>query len=293
MIISNIIGGLGNQMFQYAVGRALSLQHGQPLRLNVSDFTGYGLHQGFELKRVFDCPTEIATDNDIRRILGWQFSPLIRRFVMRPGFSKIRYAAFVAEPHFHYWHGINNIPSDSYLSGYWQSERYFNSVAAQIRNDFLFKKPLENKNLELQEKIKSVNSVSLHVRRGDYVKNIKTSAEHGICSIDYYNNSINRISQRVSNPHFFIFSDDINWVKYNLTINYPFTYVSHNSGVESFNDMHLMSLCNNNIIANSSFSWWGAWLNSNPEKIIISPMKWFQSKKYNTDDLIPTNWDKL
>jgi hypothetical protein len=293
MIITHIIGGLGNQMFQYATGRALSLECNVPLRLDVSRFADFGLHQGFELQRVFDCPVEIVGEAEVRGILGWQFYPRIRRLLACPSLAVFRCSAFVVEPHFHYWPGIKNIPRDCYLVGYWQSEKYFQDAISTIRADFTFKSPLTNRNAELAEQIRQVSAVSLHVRRGDYVKNPETNATHGLCSLDYYLVAIQYIAERVERPHFFIFSDDMDWVKDNLKIGFPCQYVDHNQRAESYNDMRLISLCRYHIIANSSFSWWGAWLSLNPNKIVIAPARWFNTSKIKTRDLTPELWIRL
>lgn len=289
MVITNLIGGLGNQMFQYAAGRALSLERGVPLRLDVSGFANYELHQGFELQRLFNCSADIASETDVRGILGWQFLPVIRQVVSRPGMGALRRKTLVMEPHFQYWSGIKNVPSDCYLAGYWQSHKYFTEVAAQIREDFSFRLPLEHKNAELAKQIGKTNAVSLHVRRGDYVHNTKNSGVYEQCSLDYYKASIRHVADRVIEPHFFVFSDDITWVKKNIKIDFLHHYVEHNKGAESYNDMRLMSLCAHHIIANSSFSWWGAWLNPRTNKIVITPKKWF-SNYINSRDLIPSEW---
>lgn len=292
MVITNLIGGLGNQMFQYAAGRALSLERGIPLRLDISDFANYELHQGFELQRVFNCTADIANETDVRRTLGWQFMSSVRRVVSRSSMAALRRKAFVIEPHFHYWPGIKNVPSDCYLMGYWQSEKYFLAAAAQIRKDFSFRSPLEHANSEFSKQIDQTCAVSLHVRRGDYVHNSKTAATYELCSLDYYNASIRHVAERVHNPNFFIFSDDITWAKSNLKIDYPSQYVEHNHGAGSYNDMRLMSLCKHNIIANSSFSWWGAWLNPSFEKIVVAPKQWFASQT-DLRDLFPKDWVTL
>jgi hypothetical protein len=148
---------------------------------------------------------------------------------------------------------------------------------------------LSSYNADLVEQISKVNAVSLHVRRGDYVQNAKTNANHGVCSLDYYRAAIQNILERVEAPSFFIFSDDIPWVKEHLVLDIPCRYVDHNQGVESYNDMRLMSLCRHHIIANSSFSWWGAWLNPDPQKIVIAPQKWFANDNI-VDDLFPPEW---
>ncbi len=292
MIISNLIGGLGNQMFQYAAGRALSLQRKQPLLLDVSGFANYELHQGFELQRVFGCPIIIASTKEVQKVLGWQANPLIKQRLTTPRWTLLRGDNFVVEPHFQYWAGIQQVPPSAYLQGYWQSEKYFQELAAIIRADFAFKLPLNLKNAQLSQKISQVNAVSLHIRRGDYVQNPVTLATHGLCRLAYYQAAIQTIADSVLEPYFFIFSDDMAWVKANLKISLPYQYIDHNQGMESYNDMRLMSLCQHHIIANSSFSWWGAWLNSSLNKIVIAPKQWFVHDE-NTCDLLPQNWITL
>jgi len=292
MVISQLIGGLGNQMFQFAAARSLALKRGTTLSLDISGFAGYGLHQGFELKRIFDCAAEIATAKDVRNILGWQYSTFVRRVLSHPRFAMFRRNGFVVEPHFQYWQELSNVVPECYLVGYWQSEKYFADVAEQIRLDFTFQIPMNVLNATLAQKISSVNAVSLHVRRGDYVNNPKTTATHGLCSLDYYSDAIQHISQHVPQPYFFVFSDDIAWAKDNLPIEFPHQYVEHNHAGESYNDMRLMSLCRHHIIANSSFSWWGAWLNQSTDKIVVAPRRWFASET-STQDLIPRDWQRI
>ncbi|MDD5333374.1 MAG: alpha-1,2-fucosyltransferase [Rhodoferax sp.] len=292
LIISQIIGGLGNQMFQFAAGRALSIERGQALHLDISGFADYRLHQGFELARIFAGQFEIATGAEVRRALGWQFSPVVRRVIERPGMSWLRRPSLVVEPHFHYWTGLNSVPSNCYLKGYWQSQKYFGKHASVLRSDFTFKALNNRQNDNTIEEINRVNAVSVHVRRGDFLTNPTTQAKHGICSIEYYRDAIGYVLQRIERPYFFVFSDDMDWVKGNLKIDAPCQYVDRNHGAESYIDMYLMSLCKHNIIANSSFSWWGAWLNSNPEKIVLAPKNWFVHP-IDTRDLIPENWSVL
>ncbi len=292
MIISKIIGGLGNQMFQYAAGRALSLKRGQPLRLDVAGFVGYGLHHGFELQRVFDCQPVIADESDVRSILAWQFSSGIRRLVARQSLSVFRRKSYIVEPHFHYWPEINDVPQNCYLDGYWQSDKYFQGVSSVIRKDFTFKSPLADRNAEIAEHISQLNSVSLHIRRGDYATDPNTNATHGLCSLDYYREAVQYVADRIKQPYIFVFSDDIVWVKDNLKMDLPCQYIDHNHGTESYNDMRLMSMCRHHIIANSSFSWWGAWLNPSKEKIVVAPQKWFVNNN-NVRDLFPRGWVTL
>jgi hypothetical protein len=279
-------------MFQYAAGRALSLRSSSALVLDTSGFESYGLHQGFELQRVFSHSFDIASRKDVRRVLGWQSPAIIRRIVSRRPFAIFCRQRFVVEPHFHYWSGINDLKTDCYLSGYWQSEKYFADAAQQIRADFTFRLPLEGGNAELAGQMSHAASVSLHVRRGDYASNPKTSATHGLCSLEYYRAAIRHVAERVPQPRFFVFSDDIAWVQANLNIEFPCVHVQHNRGAESYNDMRLMSLCRHHIIANSSFSWWGAWLNQGTDKIVVAPQQWF-ARQTDVRDLFPAGWVTL
>lgn len=293
MIIANIIGGLGNQMFQYATGRALALARGQSLRLDIAGFAEYGLHQGFELQRIFHCDAEIATIADVRRILGWRAVPFIKRVLARPDFGALRNRGFVVEPHFHYWPGIRSVPDASYLHGYWQSEKYFIDASAVLRADFTFKQPMSRDNTAWADRIGRCTAVSLHVRRGDYASDPRTHATHGLCPLDYYHAAMRHVTECVEKPEFFVFSDDIAWARSNLDISFPVHYIDHNRAEESYNDMRLMSLCQHHILANSSFSWWGAWLNPRPDKVVVAPARWFANGNRSVDDLLPDGWVRL
>lgn len=269
MVIAHLIGGLGNQMFQYAAARALSSAKKETLLLDTSSFASYTLHQGFELSKLFAGEICIARDTDVKHVLGWQTAPRIRNYLHRPKLAWLRKASLIIEPSFHYWSGLQRAPDDCYLMGYWQSERYFFDVAEEVRKDFTFKLDMSPQNIETADKIRNTNAVSLHVRRGDYVNN----SVYATCTRDYYRTAILHLSKHVNAPTFFVFSDDIDWVKNNLDIDFPLHYVNHNKGSESYNDMRLMSMCQHNIIANSSFSWWGAWLNPSADKVVVAPKK--------------------
>lgn len=296
MIISHIIGGLGNQMFQYAAGRALALRNQAELKLDVSDFIDYDLHQGFELCRLFDIDVRMATVEDKSNLLGWQASPRVRKMLKRTKlFSCLEKRTWVKEPHFNYWSGLREVGDMAYIEGYWQSEKYFLEIEDRLRKDFIFPQPFSKKNAEIARKIEQVTAVSLHIRRGDYLSNANSTAIHGLCSLGYYQAAIQYIVAHVNSPCFFVFSDDIVWAKENLKLPFPCQFIDHNEGVESYNDMRLMSLCQHHIIANSSFSWWGAWLNSNVEKMVIAPKHWFVSEVMQAQavDIYPEKWIKL
>jgi hypothetical protein len=293
MIVSRLIGGLGNQMFQYAAGRALALERNEDFFVDIFDFKNYTLHNGYELDKPFESMPLIADGNLLKRNLGWQFSPLLRKLRLHPSFSKFT-RNNIQEPHFQYWNGLKSTPSPCYISGYWQSEKYFSDFAPTIRSDFRFRPFSSSLNRDLAAKISSVTAVGVHIRRGDYASNPKTTSTHGLCTLEYYRSAIEKISTSVANPYFFFFSDDIPWVRESLSIgDHPHAFISNNQGLASYNDMHLMSLCKHNIIANSSFSWWGAWLNANPSKIVCAPRSWFAAPHMKTDDLIPSTWHRL
>jgi hypothetical protein len=292
MVVSQIIGGLGNQMFQYATGRALALKRGTEFYLDISCFDRYKLHQGFELMRIFECSGKIVSERQTRHILDWQRTPLFLRTLTRPQLAMFRRKGLVVEPHFHYWSELDNVETECFLVGYWQSEKYFSDASSNIRMDFRFKEPMNKSNEEMAKKISTNNAVSLHVRRGDYANNAVIKATHGLCSQEYYQNAIEYMARKIIQPYFYVFSDDIDWVKNNLTLNFPHQYVDQNYGVESYNDMRLMSLCQHHIIANSSFSWWGAWLNPNPGKIVITPQNWFANGN-RVVDLHPHSWVQM
>jgi len=292
MIIAHLIGGLGNQMFQYAASRALSLKRNLPLYLDVQDFKDYALHNGYELSRVFNLNTKIAGKSELKEVLGWRRYTSIRKKLYRPQLSKFRGMRMFVDTQFFSWHQINEVPNSCYLMGNWQTEQYFKDFQAEIRADFSFKIPPVGCNVSLIKSISNEMAVSLHVRRGDYVANPSTLAFHGLCPQDYYQRAIEYISANIVDPVFYIFSDDISWARENLNLKHPCHYVDHNKGDESYNDMRLMSLCKHHIIANSSFSWWGAWLNPMPEKIVIAPQKWVISN-FDTSDIVPIDWIKI
>ena len=162
-----------------------------------------------------------------------------------------------------------------------------------MRREFVIKYQQDAQSQMFSDRIQSTESVSLHVRRADYIQNALTNKIHGTCDQDYYDRAIRYIAERVIDPHFFIFSDEPEWVKENLKIDFPMTVVDCNDASRNYEDLRLMSTCKHNIIANSSFSWWGAWLNPNPDKLVITPEQWFNDKKRNTKDLIPEQWVKM
>ena len=294
MIIANLVGGLGNQMFQYACGRACALDAGATLAVSTGMFRGYALHQGPELMRVFALDLAEASTAALHQALGWQSPVPLRRLLGRPVLRGLAKRSFVAEPHFQFWPGLRVRASGTcYLQGYWQSERYFACHAQAIRDDFGFRHAALGLNAELAQRIGRCEAVSLHVRRGDYVSNPRAQALHGCCPPQYYEAALRHVLERVPQATVFAFSDDPQWVAQTLQPQHPgLVIVDHNHGPESYNDMRLMALCRHHIIANSSFSWWGAWLDARPDKIVVAPAQWFATDR-DTTDLVPAAWTRL
>lgn len=286
MIISELTGGLGNQMFQYAFGYSLAQRKKSKLKFHFQHHDGNTQRQ-FELN-IFKITGTQAIDTELKA-MGYPFS-LINTILTKIHILKSRLAQ---EKGFNFQANALLYPENAYIRGYWQTEKYFLDCASQIRKQFTFKKVLDKKNSSMLEEITKTNSVSVHIRRGDYVHDKKTMAFHGVCNLDYYKRSIKLMQKRVTNPVFFFFSDEPDWVKSNIKTDSPSYYVDWNKGLNSYKDMQLMSKCKHNIIANSSFSWWGAWLNTNPKKIVIAPRKWFNDTGINTSDLIPDSWIKI
>lgn len=296
MIITKLTGGLGNQMFQYAVARSLSLYKNIPFKLDINDYDTT-CHNSDTLRKyalsIFNIDESFSTAEENDRLLGVNNIYLKMKCRIPNALRGYFLKQIFLESHYHYDSKIWQTGMDFYLIGYWQSEKYFFNENDQIRRDFTLKKQLSIKAKEWLRKINTTNAVSLHIRRGDYITNMHTNTYHGTCSPGYYFKASDIIKQRISNMELFIFSDDISWVKKNLKVTVPVNFVSDSRGIQDYEEMMLMSKCKHNIIANSSFSWWGAWLNQNRDKIVIAPKKWFADPNINTQDLIPDRWLRI
>jgi hypothetical protein len=293
MIIVKLMGGLGNQMFQYAAGRRLAHVHKTELKLDVSWFSeiaAIDTKRKYELAP-FNLSARFASSEEIAKCKGPE---LLRRIAWLfptalPFFGK----RHVYEKYFHFDPAVLTLSDNVYLEGYWQCPRYFEDIEDIIRNEFTVTPPPDATNRAMAEEIARSESVSVHVRRGDYVSNPSTNEYHGVCSLEYYQAAVKSILNCVSKPHFFIFSDDPVWAKKNLSVITPHTVIDRNGPDKAYEDMRLMSLCKHHIIANSSFSWWGAWLSKNPEKIVIAPKHWFKDPKIDARDLVPETWKRI
>ncbi len=277
MVIVQLVGGLGNQLFQYAAARRLANIHGACLKLDISAFERYTLHS-YHLSH-FCIIENIATTDDIVQVTGNNFLAQDSRGLV------------IREQFFNFNPDLLELPDNVYLMGYWQSEKYFADIKDIIRSEFSVKHELDPINREIADCIQNCASVSLHIRRGDYINNPHTNSVHGTCSMEYYRRCVLEMAEKVHKPHFFIFSDDPEWVAKNIILDYPMTLIDHNGPARDYEDLRLMSMCQHNIVANSTFSWWGAWLNPNPNKIIFAPNRWFQEDTIDTSDLILDKWE--
>jgi hypothetical protein len=281
MKIVNIIGGLGNQLFQYAFAVALKTYHPEEeVYIDTSHFhslffkkyKGRNLHCGYEMSKLLakaDIPEakwyQIARVSSY--IPNYLLSRFIRKYLPKRGCEYLEKGDYLYDPEALQQKG------NLYYEGYWQVANYFIPIRKRIKEAFQFK-PLDQLNLDFVVNMQREYSVSIHVRRGDYVKN---KGFGGICNLGYYMNAIEYVMKHIEKPVFYVFSNDIEWCKDKLTPlmgNVKYEFINHNKGNDSYKDMELMSYCHVNIIANSSFSWWGAFLNHNEDALVVAPEKW-------------------
>ncbi|MEO5357099.1 MAG: alpha-1,2-fucosyltransferase [Nitrospirae bacterium YQR-1] len=289
MIVVKLRGGIGNQMFQYAIGRRLSLLNKVPLKFDIEIYkTDIGRKYSLG---AFAIEEHFATAHEIKR-LSLSDKGIFKKVFNRLQGKKAQMPAsyFCEKQPFHFDPEVFTHSVPLYLDGYFQSEKYFTDIEAVIRNDFTVKAPLSNINKELHALITETGSVSVHIRRGDYVTSKSVNNEFGVLPLDYYRKGVEILESEGVKPHIFLFSDDPVWCKENFKINVAVHFIEANSPDCAYEDLRLMSACKHHIIANSSFSWWGAWLGNYAEKKVIAPARWFRSTKYDTRDLIPAKW---
>lgn len=289
MKIVNVIGGLGNQMFQYAFALALKTRFkNEDILIDIHHFNHYKLHNGFELTNIFKgVDISIATKIQLKKVTYYVPHYLLSRFV-RTFLPKCR-TEFIEEIEYVYDSKPLNLEGNYYFEGYWQVYKYYSNIKQQILEAFEFPHP-NGYNNKLALEIKKYNSVGIHIRRGDYLnhKDFK-----GLCELDYYQRAISDLMSISNDYKFYVFSNDIKWCIENiqpLIGEQQVIYITENKGNDSFWDMYLMSKCRNLIIANSSFSWWGAFLNTKAERIYV-PTKWV-NRNYEVEIYDPT-WIKI
>lgn len=287
MKIVKILGGLGNQMFQYAFFMTMKKAFpDEPVTIDLSCFHGYPLHNGFELNRIFSLNYTKASFSDIAKVAYpysnyrlWQ----IGKYILPK-----RKSMYIENDHLIYDKSVFKSSKYEYFDGYWQNLNYFSTIEENIKKTFIFRPFEDSENLKNKKIIQEKQSASIHIRRGDYLKN---SIYQNICNIEYYQKALQILRDRTSTDVFFVFSDNEEWCKFNifpLLEHKKVIFIDYNRGIYSYRDMQLMSLCNHNIIANSSFSWWAAWLNSHSDKTVIAPRKWINRE--TTSMQFPKEW---
>ncbi len=291
-----ISGGLGNQMFIYAFCEELRVRDQNAVLFihHVANLKKYG-HQGYELEKLFSIDAYADPLSKLSVFLLIVYSHLLR--IVPHRFRERLYLVFkirtiMVPENFIYYPQVFDFKCQHELfRGTWQSERFFENSKKRVRKAFAFKEDLLNDETKiLARQIIDETSVSIHIRRGDYLSKQYANGFAGVCTPEYYQKAIRLILDKYQNPRFYLFTDDKQWVLKNLDINNSML-VDFNFGSESWQDMFLMSKCKHNIIANSSFSWWGAWLNTNPDKIVIAPKIWWNG--FNNDDVVPESWIRL
>ena len=280
-VIIRLVGGLGNQLFQYTTARAVAFRNGSDLLLDIREFSNdngkwrYSLHH-------FNINARIAKISELPppRTARFRYN-LWRLFGNNPKFVRERGLGFNSK--------LMTIGTECYLHGYFQSETYFTNIADLVRNELRIITPPNAANTKLLSTLSNETTVSLHIRRGDYLSTNGTGT-FATCGLDYYTTAISYLARQIGSIVIYVFSDDPDWARDNLLSDYPIIILDQNSGNLDYEDLRLMSACQHNIISNSTFSWWGAWLNPNPGKIVIAPYNWFASGHPVNPDIIPSNW---
>jgi len=288
MIVARLSGGLGNQLFQYAAARRLAHVHQTELVLDLQWYHNRphsNTARNYELARY--AVVARPADASERRWCALHHGRITRRLPLPRRWRHVRESGFDFDAR------ILDLPDGVYLDGYWQSYKYFADIAGCLRVEL---EPMVEMGCadravaaRMQE---SPDAVSVHVRRGDYVSNPHAARFHGVCGLDYYERAVAYLLQRLQKPRFFVFSDDMPWVRTHLRIPASVIYVDHNGADAAFQDLRLMTRCRHHIVANSSFSWWGAWLGQGPGQMVVAPRAWFADGRA-TPDLMPPSWVRL
>lgn len=285
MIVVHVVGGLGNQLFQYALGRRLALDRNVALTLDLGWFASQNKRK-FSLDK-YKIIAGVASEGDILRVRNFSRSAVLNKafkFLER-SMPYWKRREVIEESSLFYDRNILNAPKNCMLFGYWQSEKYFDTVGNFLREELVTDIPMEL--FPLVNEMSWGDSVSVHIRRGDYVTE---NSNHLVCPIDYYTKSIELIAQKIQSPRFYVFSDDNDWVLENFRMDYPFKIVEPKWS--DVINLHLMSCCHHHVNANSSFSWWGAWLGEAKDSIVIVPKRWFIDRPF-PKDRVPDRWIRI
>lgn len=291
MIIVQLTGGLGNQMFQYAAAKALSVKKNVDLFLDISfylkdEFPELEIPREFELLHFKGITEKIVNINELKKNNTFDF---LKEKTINKLLPKHKRGIY-KEKYYHYDSQFFNANNSTYLMGIWQSPKYFELYKKTILLSYQLKDDLIEDVLKKGKELNSSNSVSIHIRRGDYLRKPEILDWHGIMSKDYYIKAFELLCSKKKIDRVYFFSDEPEWVKSELIPHIQGEIISDHLNSTQYNDFYLMQQCQNNIIANSTFSWWAAYLNPNPNKIVIAPKKWFNSAPNNTKDLFPQDW---
>lgn len=278
-------------MFQVSAGLALANYNMTSFKVDISALKKYRKHGGYQLNEIFENYPIVASRWDLF-------------FLLKNNYKKAIYGPITGQANWlndkrkpmHYQlqhdfsHDFKTVTDPCYISGYWQSEKFFAGVENKIRELFVFRRPTDSANEEMERKISSCTAVSLHVRRGDYVTESDTNLFHGVCSWGYYESAMKYLLTKIPNARFFAFSDDPEWLHDNAKPQYSLEIVDINRDNKSYFDMYLMTRCQHHIIANSSFSWWAAYLGHNEKKIVVAPKPWFHGDPNGINDIYCAGW---
>lgn len=290
MVVSSLMGGLGNQLFQYAFGFRMAHELQTELKLSTFILENRLLAR---LRQYTLRPYELAAfDLNVPLASAYETATGFAKAATGYGGSRLLQEQSATAPRLK---TVSPSAPVVFCWGYWQSEDWFKPVAPLLRDNLRFRKPLSIASHRYAEAIdRADNPVFIHVRRGDYITNPNASQLHGFAGELYYRNAIAHIRERFEGVHFFAFSDDLAWVKDTLgPVLETVTYVEGNTGMDSWQDLYLMSLCPNAIIANSSFSWWGAWLNPAANRTVVAPRQWFANEALASNVMVPDGWTLL
>lgn len=293
MKIIRIWGGLGNQMFQFALYLKLKKLLKGNIKIDLDHIQHWKIHNGYELGLIFNIDEKVSTVEEA-------FYAGSKNSIYRQGniFKKAYYKMLLKKKLFKkdkikesivYYPEVFDT-SCEYIQGYWANERYFSDISDIVKGTYRFP-DIDAKNSDIAYIMQNSNSISIHIRRGDYL-NPENNFFVNISETEYYKRAIKHIENNITNPQWFVFSNDMDFCRENLNLTNA-TFVDWNVGVDSYRDMQLMSLCKHNIIANSSFSFWGAYLNKNPNKIVIAPKEWYIFKDCSYEDICPKDWVRI
>lgn len=292
-VMVRILYGLGNQLFQYAAARRLAHVLDAELKLDISCFEHWKIYP-YRLN-VFNIQENLASPEEAERFNSIALPSRLGKLLFR-----LKQMATLRDWTILYENEVGpvdprvlNAKGNVYLGGYWQSEKYFADIGDILRREFTLKPEPDAENQRVAEAIRGTESISLHVRRGSDVTDPDTGRAVGTCDLGYYQRCIAEISRRVKNPQFFVFSDNMGWARDHLELGQPAMFVTHNGAERDYEDFRLMTLCRHHIIANSSFSWWAAWVNLNPAKVVCAPQRYCGDPRIDTRDIVPASWTRL